>query len=141
LWGAGSPLNDRYRARWVAREDFNFLGAVPRMQLVQEQMLSQALIYPCTYNELFCIAVSEAQYACCYPVTTSCGALPTTNMGTVVNWDANDVRGDRLFVDALKSILNNPEFDKKVEEVQFKAWKRFNPYTITSFWETEVFNK
>jgi glycosyltransferase involved in cell wall biosynthesis len=140
LWGVSSAGNEQHRAKWVAREDFNFLGAVPRMKLVEEQMKSQALIYPCTYNELFCIAVSEAQYAGCYPITTSCGALPTTNMGTVVKWDATDPRGDRLFVDVIKSTLEDVNFEKRVKDLKFSAWKRFNPYTIASFWEESIFN-
>lgn len=139
LWGVGSAGNDRHRARWVAREGFTFLGAVPRMQLVQEQMKSQVMAYPCIYDELFCISVAESEYAGCYPVTTNKGSLPTTNMGTVVNWDATDPRGDRLFVDVIKSTLEDDNFEKRVKDLQFQAWKRFNPYTIASFWEREIF--
>lgn len=140
LWGVSAAGNEHYRARWVAREDFNFLGAVPRMRLVEEQMRSQVMAYPCTYDELFCIAVSEAQYAGCYTITTDCGALPTTNMGTVVKWDATDPRGDRLFVNVIKSTLEDENFEERVKDLQFAAWKRFNPYTIASFWEESIFN-
>lgn len=140
LWGVGSPLNERYRARWIAREDFQFLGAVPRMRLVQEQLKSQINAYPCFYDELFCIAIAESQFAGCYPITSDFGALPTTNMGTVVKWNPLDPRGDRLFVDVIKSTLEDEGFEQRVKDVQFKAWKRFNPYTIASFWEESIFN-
>lgn len=139
LWGAGSANNDRHRIRWMAMEDFHFLGAIPRRQLVQEQMKSQINAYPCIYDELFCISIAESQYAGCYTITSDFGALPTTNMGTVVKWNPLDNRGDKLFVDVIKSTLEDENFKKRVENLQFAAWKRFNPYTIASFWENNIF--
>lgn len=141
LWGAENGANnDRHRARWVVRDDFRFLGAVPRMMLIEEQLKSEMLVYPCVYDELFCIAVAEAQYAGCYPVTTNCGALETTNMGTVVKWDANDPRGDGLFVDVIKSTLERSDFKERVETVQSSARERFDPYRIAKFWDERVFS-
>jgi hypothetical protein len=140
LWGASSARNDRHRVMWMDREDFYFLGAIPRMQLVQEQMKSQLTVYPSVYDELFCIAISESQYVGSYPITTNRGALPTTNMGTVVDWDARDSRGDKSFVNTIKSVLEDEDFEEVVKDLQFRAWKRFNPYTIAERWEREVFN-
>lgn len=139
LWGANAPLNERYKVRWMAHDGFTFLGAVPRARLIEEQLKAEIMAYPCIYDELFCIAVAEAQYAGVYPITTSVGALPTTNMGTVVNWNANDYRGDRLFVELLVKTLTNPSFPGVVAELQEKASKRFHPDTILKYWQEEIF--
>lgn len=138
LWGASTPLNEKYRMRWAVHKDFKFLGAVNRKDLIREQLSSDILCYPSTYQELFGIAVSEAQVAGCYLVTTSIGALETTNMGTVVNWNANDLRGDSLFVQALLDTLNDPKYEQRRKDLQKKAIERFNLDTILDYWEREI---
>lgn len=139
LWGAGAPLNEQYRVRWMARDGFVFLGAVKRERLIEEQLKASIMAYPCTYDELFCIAVAEAQYAGVYPITTTKGALQTTNMGTLVNWNANDRRGDSLFVELIVKTLTNPSFPGAAMAIQDKAAERFHPDTILRHWDTEVF--
>lgn len=139
LWGTNAPLNERFKVRWMGRDNFVFLGAVPRARLIEEQLKAEIMAYPCIYDELFCIAVAEAQYAGVYPITTNPGALPTTNMGTVVNWNALDSRGDALFVELLANTLNNPAFPGAVEALQQKAAQRFHPDTILDFWAKEIF--
>src|SRR3990167_810434 len=84
LWGAGSPLNERHRLQWLKAEDVYFKGAICRDELIKEQLKAQLLVYPGMYEELFCIAVAEAQYAGAYPITSFTGALETTNMGSVI---------------------------------------------------------
>jgi len=139
LWGAGSPRNERYRARWAVREDFAFLGAITRDRLVLEQIKSSIMAYPCTYDELFCISVAEAQCAGVYTITTNAGSLPTTNMCTVLNWDANDARGDAHFVDVIKSVLERDDLDEKMNKIKKAARSRFDPAVIAKYWEDKVF--
>lgn len=140
LWGTSAPMNERYRVRWMAHDGFTFLGAVKRERLIQEQLQAQVMVYPCIYDELFCIAVSEAQYAGVYPLTTDTGALATTNMGTVVNWDARDARGDTMFVELLVKTLNDPNFAEMAQAIQNRAAVRFHPDTILNHWDREVFS-
>jgi len=140
LWGAGGPMNERYRARWVAREGFSFLGAVNRERLVQEQMRASIMAYPCTYDELFCISVAEAQCAGVYTFTTNAGALPTTNMCTVLNWNATDARGDAHFVETVLSTVEKPDFKDRMGKIKETARIRFHPETIAKYWEDEVFD-
>jgi iron complex transport system permease protein len=48
-----------------------FLGAVPRERLIQEQQKAQIHLYPfskATAEELFCIAVAESQVASTLPI-------------------------------------------------------------------------
>lgn len=140
LWGAIDPNNNRYRVRWMAREGFEFLGAVNRKQLIEEQLKASVMVYPCVYDELFCIAVAEAQYAGVYPITTNKGALETTNMGTVVNWNAMDKRGDEMFVETIVNTINHPDFERRVKLLQDRAKTRFHPDTIVKYWQENILN-
>lgn len=140
LWGTIDPLNDRFRVRWMARNGFEFLGAVSRQKLIEEQLKASVMVYPCIYDELFCIAVAEAQYAGVYPITTDKGALATTNMGTQVKWNALDQRGDQPFVDTIVETLKSPEFSTRVKTLQEKARLRFHPDTIVKYWEENILN-
>jgi len=140
LWGAYGPLNEKHRSMWIAYDNVSFLGAVTRDRLILEQMKAQINLYPCTYEELFCIAVAENQYAGVYPVTTAAGALETTNMGTIFHVNPDDPRNDITFVRAVLELLENKEVLKlKSEELKRKAYERFNPKEIISQWDEIVF--
>ena len=83
----------------------------------------------------------ESQYAGAYPITSNSGALPTTNMGTVLQLDANDPRNDKAFADATIKLLQDPfELSLKQNEVHEKAKDRFSPDVILKQWEDRVFN-
>ena len=140
LWGAGTG-NEQFRLRWRNLEDVIFLGAVPRARLIQEQFKAQINLYPCNYDELFCVVVGENQYAGAYPVTSSKGALATTNMGTVIDADADDAKNDRLFVDAVLDLFaDDNKLARMQNEVSQMAWTRFRPETILEQWDRLVFN-
>jgi glycosyltransferase involved in cell wall biosynthesis len=79
LWGAPGPRNHQHRMSWLHQEDVVFLGAIPRRELVREQLAAQVHSFPCTYEELFCISAAECQVAGALPVTSNIGALETTN--------------------------------------------------------------
>ena len=57
LWGVGAS-NEHFRVKWMHITNVDFMGAVPRAQLIREQMKAQILLYPSNYDELFCVAVS-----------------------------------------------------------------------------------
>lgn len=140
LWGAGSARNDRHRMKWLERSNFNFLGAVDRKRLIEEQLKAEILLYPCNYEELFCIAVAEQMVAGGYPVTSGIGALKSTNMGTIIDVDANDPHNDGHFFDAVADLLQNRKLllaqQAKVRE---KATERFHPDVILKQWDEEIF--
>ena len=125
----------------MPRTNVQYLGAVSRARMVRELLQAQILLYPSNYDELFCVAVSEAQYAACYPITSALGALPTTNMGTVLDLDPNNPQNDVRFANEVIELLNNPmELAYKQQIVYEKAKERFNPQRILAQWDNEVFN-
>ena len=136
LWGASDPRNNSHRAKWVMHDGFEFIGAVARETLIIKQLESEIMLYPSNYEELFCIAVSEAQYAGVYPITSFTGALKTTNMGTGFDVNANDQRNDTIFIDAVVELLQDRErLLKEQERVRTLASERFSPELIMDKWD------
>jgi len=139
LWGATDTVSNQHRSKWLIKDDFRFLGAISRENLIKEQLQSELFVYPCNYNELFCIACSEAQMAGAYPITSDIGALHTTNMGTLVPLNANDPRNDALFIENVIDAYNN-DLIKNRDRVMGRAKQRFHPKTILNQWDELVFN-
>ena len=140
LWGCGSALNEQYVARLIGMPNVQMVGAVNRERLVQEQLKAQVLLYPCLYDELFCISVAEAQVAGAWPITTSRGAIETTNMGTQIPGDVNDPQWREKFIRTFTEIINSPDLAQKQQEIRAKAMERFSVDRIMKEWETKIFN-
>jgi len=140
LWGNYSPGVDEYRYLGVmnAKNGVIYLGAIPRRQLVKEELSAQLFVYPAIYEELFCIACSEAMYASAYPITSSTGALETTNMGTVIPKDAGDLY--QQFINEIVYLLTNKdELKLRQQQVHELALQRFAPSVILKQWDEKVF--
>lgn len=140
LWGT-TPNNSEYRSSFFGKPDVQFLGGVSRERLVEEQAKAEILSYPCTYDELFCYAVAEAQWVGAVPVTTRIGSLDTTNMGHKVEGAAEHPTWNRLFVSAVCNLLEDRDrLERSQKEVEEKARKRFDIKSIGEQWE-EIFNE
>ena len=88
------------------------------------------MFYPCIYDELFCIALAEAQYAGVHTVSTGMGACGTTNMVDVVTMEN--------FVDKCKSVASQkPDY----VTIRKKAVERFSTEAIMKQWNEKVFSK
>lgn len=134
LWGSNHPGNHQYRLKFLYSPNVAFLGKVPRERLVQEQLAAQVHIYPCTYNELFCISAAECQVAGAIPVTSAQGALPTTNeWGTVLEGNPMDGAWHQKFIDAVLSAMYRS--DSMKVDVRAGARARFDWDTICEQWE------
>jgi glycosyltransferase involved in cell wall biosynthesis len=137
LWGVGAQ-NEEFRLSFARMEGVHFLGAIPRRTLIQEQLTSELLAYPCTYEELFCITCAEALVAGCMPVTSTMGALATTNTYHQVPGDAKNVRWSGEFASAIIEELLHPDMEKR-RQVTADAWERFSLNNIMQQWE-RIFN-
>lgn len=78
LWGA-TPRNRQWRLKFARVPRVSYVGKIPRGRLIQEQLWSMVHLFPCVYDELFCISAAECQAAGAVPITTIKGALKTTN--------------------------------------------------------------
>ena len=133
LWGCPAS-NEHFRSKWLSQSNVQFFGALPRIKYLEELMKAQIFLYQCEYDELFCVSCSEAQYAGAYPITSNAGALPTTNMGTVLEGDVK-IMG-KYFVDVVVNMLKDPEGLKRAQDnIKQKAKDRFNPERILKEWD------
>jgi glycosyltransferase involved in cell wall biosynthesis len=107
------------------------------MTLVQEEMSAGILAYPSTFEELFCISCAEAMVAGCLPITSECGALPTTNMYRTLPGDANNPEWQKTFAAILSEELENPD-EAMRKQIQQRAMARFNPDRIISLWKEKI---
>jgi glycosyltransferase involved in cell wall biosynthesis len=125
LWGVSYAGNERYIQKAFGLPNVTFMGAIKRPELVKEQLKAEFLPYPCNYDELFCIAVAEAQVAGAFPITPKIGALTTTNEGWLV--------GKEGFTNAVIEALLTPPADKEYN--QKHAQLRFSPKRILGEWD------
>jgi glycosyltransferase involved in cell wall biosynthesis len=134
LWGAADPLNMQYRLMFAGLDGVKFVGNVPRTELVRYQMQSEIQIYPCIYDENFCIANAECQVAGCFTVTSAQGALETTNF---TGYKVRD--GD--YLTPINEFYRLDENTRKelTAAIRHRAFSRFGWQKIASDWE-RIFN-
>lgn len=135
LWGLPDARNEQYLRKFFGMDGVQFLGAIPRRLMVHEQKKAQIMAYPSSYDELFCYAVAECQVAGAYPVTTSQGALITTNMGLQVAGSASDPRWFSLYAEAVIHALRYENMEEKRNALSRKAIERFSLERIMKEWD------
>jgi glycosyltransferase involved in cell wall biosynthesis len=136
LWGAGEPLNVPYKLKFVGLQGVRFVGNVNRNELVRYQLESAIQIYPCIYDENFCIANAECQVAGVFGITTNQGALETTNF-TGMKYPTVAFEGE--FMKAIDWYYSMEDKDKVHSYIKQKALERFSWDKIAVEWE-RLFN-
>lgn len=139
-WSLWTGMSDAqylapYRLQFNSSRNVSYLGAIPRRELVKYQLQSDLFLFPCTYDELFCIACSEAQWAGAWPITSSTGALNTTNMGTRLMGNPTSPEWKASFVDEVVKKLNADNLVTLQGNISYKARERFNLKRIMRQWE------
>ena len=140
LWGSHSPNNHKYRLDLLGCDGIVFLGAIERHELVKHQMQAQIHLFPCIYEELFCISAAECQTVGAYPITSDIGALATTNeFGLIVPGSPEDPVWRRAYTDTvIAAVLDQDRLTDKAEIGMKAARKRFNWERICDEWERVI---
>jgi glycosyltransferase involved in cell wall biosynthesis len=138
LWGCGAARNEHHLQPFIGNPSARMLGAIKRPQLVEEELKAELFVYPSTFNEQFCISASEAEVAGAYPITSDFGALPTTNMGTVIKGDPRTSEWREKFIWEVVNYLRDFSCVKR-DEVQKKALARFSIERILEEWKIKIF--
>lgn len=129
-----------YQLAYARHPNVSYVGAVKRMQLIEYQQQADVLLYPATYDELYCITVAEAQVAGALPITSTYGAIETTNeFGIQVRGAPTDPRFIDAFYQTAVVTLLDKDLPKKQREMQKKARKRFDLNRILDEWDERVF--
>lgn len=134
LWGVGAS-NEEFRRKWMHYDNVMYYGALKRQDYLKQLSMAQILLYPSSYEELFCIAVAEAETLGALPITSATGALPTTNMGTVLSLNASDLHNDIHYINATVKALSET-LDGNLQQ---SAVERFNVQNILQQWDEKVF--
>jgi glycosyltransferase involved in cell wall biosynthesis len=129
-----------FKLSYAHHPNVTYRGAVPRSELVQIQQEADIHLYPCTFEEMFCISVAESQVAGVLPITTDAGALPTTNMGRVIHGNPSDEVWREVFVRNAIELLTDPKLEQKQEYVREASRRRFSIETILNRWEEKIFS-
>lgn len=129
-----------FKLAYALHPNVIYRGAVPRRDLVRIQQEADIHLYPCVFEEQFCISVAESQVAGVLPITSDAGALPTTNMGRVIHGNPQDPRWQDVFVKNVVELLTDPKLEQKQEYVREASRKRFSVETILNRWEERVFS-
>lgn len=134
LWGAPDACNSQHKMSWRGLPDVEFVGAIPRRQLIEEQLRATCQPYSATYEELFCISAAECQVAGATPVTTPIGALQTTNQwGKQIKGEPTSQEWQGRFIEAVvKALTGN---GKGRQAMQRQARRRFDWNVICEQWE------
>lgn len=140
LWGSVSPNNHHYRLEMLGVNGVLFLGAVERKRLVKVQCEAQIHLFPCTYEELFCISSAECQTAGAYSMTSTSGALETTNQyGLQFPGNPEDPGWQKSYTAAvIAAALDQDNLTKEAQKGAKLARQRFNWETICDEWERVI---
>jgi glycosyltransferase involved in cell wall biosynthesis len=123
---------------WAGQPDVDFRGRVPRMELALLQQQAEIHSYPCTYDELFCITVAECQGAGALPVTSTYGALKSTNeWGVQIGGAPTDPAFVNHFVNRITSLLTSEReyLETRRTTMMAAARLRFSLGHIAEQWE------
>ncbi|MDP3988895.1 MAG: glycosyltransferase family 4 protein [bacterium] len=116
-----------------------FLGRISRSELLRHEMESEIHLYPCTYEELFCISVAETQMAGCHVISSSAGALPTTNstghLSPYTPGTEEFLQDVRVAIDSYYALSSN-ERNNKQAFTRKHAQERFRWSRICEEWES-----
>lgn len=138
-WASEEQIRN-YKLTYARLPNVTYRGAVKRSELVQIQQEAELHLYPCIFEEQFCISVAESQVAGVFPITSDSGALKTTNMGLILNGNAQDSHWQDLFVSKAIELLTDPKLKGKQEWIREVARKRFSIEKILNTWEEKVFS-
>lgn len=139
LWDNGrGGGGEEYRALFRGMPGVEFRGAVARRELLRLEGESEIHFYPCAFEELFCISNAEMQMAGAYAVTSSSGALKTTNCtGYVSSYrpGTQAFRDDALRAIDLLYQESTERRAEKVRSIRDAARTRFDWNRIAHEWE------
>lgn len=137
MWGSHSPNNHQYRLDFLNCDGVVFLGSIPRRELIEHQQMAQIHLYPCIYDELFCISAAECQVAGALPITSETGALATTNeFGVIIRGNPASPAWQAKYVETVLEWARDQEgLTAKAEAGMVKARERFGWEAILDQWE------
>lgn len=139
---AGNPERQAWKKKMVdlmSQDGITHLGRISKAELLELHARSSILAYYCTFEEINCITVLEAQAMGSLPVTTDFAALKETNrVGFKVPGDPYDKETRDLYTGVLKEWLRFAEDTKRQKAKDIMAEEYLWP-VIAKQWEEKAF--
>ena len=121
-----------YRLAFAGKKNVTYLSAIKRAELTGIQSSAEFHLYPCTYDELFCISVAESQCAGVIPITSTTGAVNTTNrFGYKIGGEPSSPDFINTFVDTVVGLMQQPER----YDIKARAIAEFGSESILAEWD------
>lgn len=143
LWNGWNDLDSQFRVKWLGKKNVIYHGKVDRQTLVNYQHTSEALLYPCIFPELFNISTAECLSAGNYCITSSAGAIDTTNFGAgKITGLPSNVGFKEKFINEIVSFFEKPIEARQAIQTTYHidGLKRFDWDVIADYWEKEILN-
>lgn len=135
LWDGGdySESIRQYRMAFAGKPNVTYRSAVKREELVKIQGTAEFHLYPGIYDELFCISVAESQVAGAIPITSTTGAINTTNrFGVKIGGIPRSAEFIDTFVDTVVGLMKQ---DRPLDDISSKAKEEFGSESILAKWD------
>jgi len=142
LWSpkVSGELTNQYRAAFAGLKNVTYMGAINRRELIEQELLAQVHLNPNIYEELFMISIAETQVAGAYPVSSTTGAIRTTNMGKAIEGNPRDGSWQDACADYVVELFENPtRLRRLANKVQHEALRRFSLERVLKIWNDRIF--
>lgn len=139
LWGHADPGLAACRPAFDGLRGVTFLGRVPRRDLVHHQKTSVLHVYPCSCNELLCLASLECQAAGTPTVAPAAGAFPYTVFdgmtGVLVGIPPADPRAPEAYAaEVVRLLRDRPTLARLAHQARARALGRFTWAAAVQDW-------
>jgi glycosyltransferase involved in cell wall biosynthesis len=113
-------------------------GRIGHKQLVEELLKSGIYVYPCHFEEVFCISAVKAQACGCVPVITAFAALDeTVSSGIKIKGRAGNEEINQAFCEAVIDLLKNPDKQEPLRQQALSLKDSFGWNKVAQQWHDE----
>ena len=143
LWGTETAMNEEFIKDFTNTPDVHFLGKVTKRELVKHQNEAELMVYPCNYEECFCISAMECIAAGAVPITTRLGAMGTTvgESGILLSNTPTHKDYAKLFIEEAVSLLSNSKSLGSLREAGRMRARKYDWSLIVKKWITLIDSK
>ncbi len=148
LWGNADEENERFFGEMYKKalelDGVRLLGRIEKKELALHQAQSEIMVYPSTFDEMYCISALECLAVGTPIVSTARAAMKERvipgETGFLIDGHPKEPQYRKNFIDAIFHLLDNPEELKSFSQKAVDLAKSENYGTLADRWETE-FNR
>jgi phosphatidylinositol alpha-1,6-mannosyltransferase len=144
LWGIPAGEARDHLRRTIggipAPAGVSILGALPRRDLIAVQQRGWLTLYPCRYEEMFCISAAESAAAGTPMVTSAFEALTERvqhqSTGLLIPGDVDEQETQDQFTEATVGLLRDPQTRERFAAAGRRQVAAYEPHHVAQQWES-----